>query len=214
MYISDRWISLKQVHDTLFEFFHDCDEFEGDIFGASSAAMRQTWKFCASRKTVRIALFDGKTKVIPTRIFGDADLHQFLSPENDHVNINDGWLGSGRKREEISELSDGSHAHPEYGPLLGLHIVFEKKEFEILLKELKGEIKTLPVKSKAALTNAILAAHTSGELKNRAWAKKQLSDGFTNSMFNAAWLDAVTIDPSLKKPGRKSKLKVDINPTY
>ncbi len=202
MLISDKWIALKQIHETLFEYFHG-GSFAGDLFGANGEARRQTWIFCEKNTSVRLALADGSTKPIPPQIVANP-IHGLIGSMNDHVDITDGRLGSGRKQDEIYERTDGSQGHAEYGPHLGLAIVFAKKDFEKFMLGLKGDGNFKSKTSVAELKLAILAAHAEGKIVNKAWAKKNIAANASHSQFNSAWAAAAEEAPLLSTPGRKS----------
>ena len=215
MLISERWISLRQVFEELEEFISH-KEPSGDLFEQVSETRKLTWDFCDRASGVRVYNTDGTTTKVPKSIVeppscvvrrsGQAPKvldERSVASQNDHVNLRDGRLGSGRKFEEIVTHSDGSQTHHEYGPYFGKPIVFARKEFVAFLLKVKHGDELVPHKSIAKIAAAIVQAYDDGKLTSRKWAEENIAPSATAGLFDTAWRTAAEERPEISRSGRR-----------
>lgn len=204
MLISDRWISLKQVHDEIKQYCEtNSDE---EMFELNGDPDKLTWLYCKQAKEVRLYKPDGKTIKAPKSIVEQPDL-VFTPSVNAHVDLSDGRLGSGLKSEEIAVWEDGSQTHHEYGPNLGLLIVFEKTDFKKFMMQLESGGEAPLPSSKSAITKAILKHFHDGKHTSKAATKLAVAPCASKKRFEQAWAAAAEKEPALSKPGKKKLTK-------
>ena len=211
MLISDRWISIKQVRNELSELSSNLGEEFEHSFDPDDRGNNLTWRFCELATTVRLYPPNGRTKDALKEIIKRPD-PLMSSSMNDHICLDDGWLGSGNKREEIFVHEDAHgnlrDCHHEYGPNLGLLVVFEKKDFEKFKKFLiEGQEPQIP-KSLASVRDSILKEYHSGHHQNKKTTKEKIGP-ISNRSFQLGWSAAVEVEPALSKPGAKPKQHSD-----
>ena len=205
MLISDRWISLKQVYNEIEDL---CEtNFDKDWFEPNGNPDRLTWQFCKQAKEVRLYKPDGTTIPAPKSIVAPPRDLLWDASENAHVWPRDGRLGSGWKREEIVTHEDGSQSHHEYGPNLGLLIVFEKTDFKKFMMQLESGGEAPLPSSTSAITEAILKHFHDGKHINKAATGLAVAPHVSKKRFEQAWAAAAEKAPALSKPGKKKLTK-------
>jgi hypothetical protein len=221
MFNLDKWITLENIHDLVFYQLDDLKNntgvpppsWPGDVDDL-------VWQFCSEPMEIRAVLQDGTTKVIsndfigrPKTVLPNPKNSQemisctFTASRNTHVTLSDGRIGTGSFAEDEETFSPDFALQREYGAILGCHIIFPKKKFEVFLTKLSGngELGSFTDNSLKGIAKKIVQSVEDGTFQNKKWAKNTIGTDISWEKFKGAWAIAVSKHPKLANPGRPPK---------
>lgn len=216
MFAPKGWISLKDVYEYFVWYFSENDTIGGFTF-TGDEGFELTWYFANEAKEVAVCGPHGEA--IPASR-GLVEYENECDNMSFHVNLYLGTVGSESilETENIPfDLKDmDTYLNLMYGPFRYLPIIFRRDDFEDYLERLANDSKAQSTTTEDAgslsprnVSAQILRLFDGDGNLTKSKLKDMVAPDMSFRQFQFAWTLATQENHLLKKPGRKSKRRIE-----